>query len=372
MKRSILLGSILTLLLTGCGGPATVRIGFIGPLTGDAATMGKDTLKGVQMAVDEMNAAGGIGGKQVELIAEDGRCNGGDAASAAQKLVNVDKVQSIIGGTCSSETLAAAPIAGAAKIIAISPVSSSPKLTGFSPYQFRNYPSDAYRTKAFGTFFQKNGLKKIAIITENTDFCQGIRSGIKENLPAGAIIAFDEVVDPGTKDYRTLMTRLKATDFDAFVLNGQSDATNGEMAKQLRALGMTQTIIGPDSVDSDSFPVIAGSASEGVLAISAPTVDETNPKGAAFAKTYNDRFGKPTWSLYFAALAYDAATVALQTLKEAGPGDAQRAALLAIKDFQGVAGTFHFDQNGDVVGMPYGLKEFKNGKSVLREVIPVN
>src|SRR3989338_6431973 len=131
MKRSLTPLPLATLALTACqsGGSGPIKIGFIGPLTGDIAGIGADMLNGVQVAVDEVNADGGINGRQIELIAEDGRCNGADAASAAQKLVNVDNVFAIVGAGCSSETLAAAPIVNDGKVVMISPVSSSPEVS---------------------------------------------------------------------------------------------------------------------------------------------------------------------------------------------------------------------------------------------------
>lgn len=371
MKRSLLLGAVCTLALSACSsGNSTIRLGYIGPLTGDAASYGVDTLNGVRIAVDEVNAAGGMNGRQVELRAEDGRCNGADATSAAQKLINVDKVVAIIGGQCSSETLAIAPVAEAAKIVVISPVSSSPDVTKAGDYIFRVYPSDALKGKAMAAFFTKSGFKKVAMITENTDFCQGIRRSIMGRLPNGVSMAFDETVDAGTKDYRTLMTRLKDTDFDVFIANGQSDATVSEMDKQLRALGMTQVIVGTDVSDSATLGQIATEAVEGSFALSVPSLSEDNTNGAAFAKTFRDKYGEAKATLFFGALAHDAARLVIQTIGQAGTGEALKNALYQIKGYQGIAGTFSFDQNGDVVGIPFAMKTFKGGKLMQSEIVP--
>jgi branched-chain amino acid transport system substrate-binding protein len=372
MKRSLLLGSIAALLLTGCGASDTIRIGYLGPLTGDLASGGSDMLNATRLAVDEVNAAGGINGKQVELIAEDGRCNAGDAASATQKLVNIDKVVAIIGGFCSSESLAAAPIAAAGKVPVIASISSSPKLTGFSPYFFRNYPSDSLKGVAYGKYFAKAGFKKIAIISENTDFCQGIRSALKDNLPEGSTVVFDEVVDPGTKDFRTLFTRLKAMDVDLLFSNGQTDTVNAEIVKQLRALGLTQEILGADSMDSDNIIRLIGSAAEGTKSLSIPSLNESDPASAAFVKDFQDRFGTFKFNSFASALDYDATKLILKTIGEAGTGESLRDALSAVQEYKGVAGTFRFDKNNDVIGIPFGMKVFKGGKIVLQEVVPVN
>jgi branched-chain amino acid transport system substrate-binding protein len=120
----------------------TVKIGFIGPLSGEAASYGESMRQGVELAVEQINSKGGIGGKKIEMIYEDGKCAGKDAASAAQKLVSVDQVKFIVGAGCSGETIAAAPIVEPAKVLTLSPVSSNATISTMGDYIFRNHPSD--------------------------------------------------------------------------------------------------------------------------------------------------------------------------------------------------------------------------------------
>src|SRR3989338_4432265 len=197
-KRFLSLLSLSALTLVACeggGDSGPIKIGFLGPLTGDAAPYGVDTLNGVKLAVDEINAVGGVKGRMIELIAEDSRCTGADAASAAQKLVNVDKVVAIVGGQCSGETLAAAPIAEAAGVVMISPLSSSPDVTQAGTFIFRDYPSDALKSKAMAAYLNEEGLEKLAMMSENTDFATAFRNALKVDL-GEENIAFDEVVEP--------------------------------------------------------------------------------------------------------------------------------------------------------------------------------
>ncbi|MDP7069049.1 MAG: ABC transporter substrate-binding protein, partial [Candidatus Peribacteraceae bacterium] len=262
MKRLLVPLFALGILLSACSpvdsdsGP--IKLGYIGPLTGEAASYGKDTLNGALLAINEINEAGGVNGRMIELIAEDGRCTGTDAASAAQKLVNVDKVIAIIGGQCSGETLAAAPIAESAQVVMISPISSSPDVTAAGDFIFRDYPSDALKTKAMAGYFEKEGIKKIAAITENTDFAVAFRDALKENI--GDALVFDEMVEPGTKDFRSLMARLKDEDFDAFFPNGQTPAAMAAMMQQLREQGLTQLAISHDVAQDSSMFEIAPDA----------------------------------------------------------------------------------------------------------------
>ncbi|KKW18983.1 MAG: Receptor family ligand-binding protein, partial [Parcubacteria group bacterium GW2011_GWF2_50_9] len=151
-----------------------IKIGVLVPLTGDGAPYGEPARNVYLLAAEEINAAGGVSGQPLELIIEDSKCNGKDATSAAQKLINIDKVQIILGGFCSSESIAATPVAEAAKVAILSPGSSSPDLTGISPYFFRNYPSDASQGKVLAEAAATRGWKKIAFLQEQTDYALGV------------------------------------------------------------------------------------------------------------------------------------------------------------------------------------------------------
>ena len=364
MLRSLSCTLFVALFLTACQGVTSqdpMKIGYIGPLTGEAASYGIDTVNGVKLAVDEVNAAGGVNGRQILLMVEDGRCTGADAASAARKLTSVDKVVAIIGGQCSGETLAAAPIAEAAQVPMISPVSSSPDVTAAGSFVFRNYPSDALKTKVMADAFREKGYAKVAVISENTDFAIAFRNALKMDAGEDAM-TFDEVVEPNTKDFRSLFTRLKEVPFDIFFPNGQSDTTVAVMMQQFREAGFTQPAISHDVADSATLGEIAPEAVEGMQVISVTSLGES-----PFAATFRAAYGEPEATMTFAAHAYDAANVLFAMLKQgAEDGPAIRDALLGLESFPGVAGTFHFDANGDVVGIPYALKEFHDG--ILSEV----
>lgn len=371
MKRSLALVSLLSLTLAACqttgGGTGPIKIGYLGPLTGDAASYGVDTLNGAKMKAEEINAAGGIKGRMIELVAEDGKCAGAEAANAAQKLVNVDKVIAIVGGQCSGETLAAAPIAEAGKVVMVSPISSSPDVTTAGEYIFRDYPSDALKTKVMAKYLADEGITKVAVISENTDFATAFRDSLKGSLPAGTLV-FDEVVEPGTKDFRTLMTRLKSANFEMFFPNAQSDAVLGAMVQQMRDAGMTQQMITHDVGDSLTLLDLAKDAVEGMYVINVPTAG----LGTEFETSFTAKYGKPQANIAFAAHAYDALGVIAKAV-EAGAtdGTTMRDWLSSMAEYSGVVGAFHFDENGDVVGIPYGLKQFDKGKIVKLKDLPL-
>ena len=167
-----------------------IKIGF-----GDAATYGVDEKNATALAVEEINNAGGIKGRSLEVIYEDGKCSGKDAATAAQKLINIDGVKIILGGACSGETLSIAPIAEQNKIIIFSAFSSSPDITKAGDYIFRNSPSDLDVAKGYAQFIvSRGGYKNIAIISENTDYAGGVKKVFNEEIARlGGKIVADEV-----------------------------------------------------------------------------------------------------------------------------------------------------------------------------------
>ena len=364
--------SVVSLVLTACQHASTddapLKIGYIGPITGAAAPYGVDTLNGVQLQVDELNASGGVNGRLIELIVEDGRCNALDAASAAQKLVNIDGVVAIVGGQCSGETLAAAPIVESAGIVMVSPISSSPDVTEAGDFVFRDYPSDALKTAAMAAYFNEEGFSKVAIITENTDFASAFRSSLIDDLGEDKVV-FDEVVEPDTKDFRTLVTRLADTDFDVFVANGQTSATIGAMMQQMREQGVTQLAVSHDVGQDKTLIDIAGEAVEGFQAINVPAVSDDSEFGQKIVAAH----GGAQSAMAFIAHAYDAMGVLAEAISSVGTdGVAIRDYLYGLSAYDGVVGTFRFDDNGDVVGIPYVLWEVQDGTYVGVKDIDVN
>jgi len=370
MKRPILLTALLVFLSACSPAPAaTVRIGYLGPLSGKAAAYGIDTLNGIRMAVDQVNLAGGIDGKKIELIAEDGHCSGPDAASAVDKLITIDHVVAIIGGICNPETIAAAPLAEAAKIVLLSPLSSDASITTAGRYIFRMTPSDALKGKAIGGYIKSAGLKKVAMITENTSFPQILRESVTLHAPEGVEIVFDEVTSADTKNFRALFQKLQKVDFDVFIANGQTDTTIAEMAKQLRAHGMKQQIVGADAANSATLGEFAPDAVEGMQVLTLPDLDESIPAAKDFAEAFRRRFETPRQSLYFAALGFDTAHIMFDGLRGGAPTEANDH-LLTMDVYLGLTGKFHFDENGDIVGAPLALKTFESGSLSLPKLLP--
>lgn len=341
-----------------------VRIGFIGPLTGDAASYGEPIRNSIALAVEEINATGGVSGRKIQMIYEDGKCAGKDAVSAAQKLVNVDKVKIIIGGVCSGETLSILPITDPAKVLVLSPSASSPDLTGASKFFFRNNPSDAEGGKALAKLVMEK-YKKAAIISENTDYAQALGKVFVDSfVRAGGEVVANESFAPETKDFRSILTKIKAAGPEAIIINTQTEIASGIIVNQIKELGITTPLYGTIALAGTNAIEIAGANAEGILLIDAPGLSNDNPKAVKFLSDYKAKYGKTTLEFYLGA-AYDDVYILAQAISEVGTDTEKlRDYLSKIKNYNGVIGTYHFDDNGDLAGIEYAIKQIKDGKAV--------
>ena len=364
----------LTVVLAGCGmqnanqqtssqqnGNEPIKIGFLGPLTGDVATVGQNNKAATELAVDAINNSGGINGRQIQMIWEDGKCDGQEAANAASKLVNIDKVTAIIGGGCSAETLAAAPIAEQGKVIMFSPLSSNPSITAAGDYIFRDYPSDSYQG-AKAAEFAMNELqgKNIAVLSCMSDWCTGVAKVFKDkvNSSGGKIIDSETFTDNQANDLRTQLTKIKNAKADVIYFLAYSDATiNG--LKQIKQLGIKAKLLGGDSWDDPKIAKGAGTAAEGTIYFK-PSAKMTDAfKAAMAAKTGNNEVdtGSPQ--------AYDAVNILAGIMKNVGTDTAKiKDALYQVKDYNGVSGVITLDSNGDLATANYDINMIKDGKAV--------
>lgn len=345
---------------------AAIKIGFIGPLSGGAASYGEAERNAVDLAVKEINDAGGIQGKKLEVVYEDGKCDGMEAVNAAQKLVNVDRVGIILGGLCSAETLGIAPVAESNNVILFSAFSSSPDITNAGDFVFRMVVSDT-DPALIGKILPYMANKKIALITENTDYSIGIRKALVKNAERYNItISADELYAPGEKDFRTYITKAKASGPDAVFINpGTSEEAAGLMAKQSRELGFNASIYGNFIIGTPKSLEVAGEVLEGAIFYDAPLLDESNPKANEFMQKYRSLYGEPA-SFWEAGARYDSVYILKNAL------DACREDTACIRDFfysmdwySGVVGKMKFDANGDAVGVEGSAKTIKDGKPMI-------
>lgn len=332
-----------------------IKVGFVGPLTGDTSALGNPSRIATEIAVSEINATGGINGKNIELIAEDGQCNPKAATNAVSKLINVDKVTAIIGGLCSSETAAFAPSAMAAKVPVITYCSSAPNLTGTGKYFFRTYPSDAFQGK-FAAEYAYNVLKarKVAVLYHLTDWGTGLRNEFtKKFTELGGKIVFDESTPQDARDYRTQLAKVKQSAPD--YLYAPTYAEGGKaLLGQIKDLKINVKILGADAwVDSD------------LQKATASTLDVTFTQAkSSVNEAFTAKMKEKTTqdASICAPQAYDATVVLGNALKSAGTDPDMLADAIRATKIEGVSGPIEYDQNGDILSANYQVMKIKNGK----------
>jgi branched-chain amino acid transport system substrate-binding protein len=236
-----------------------IKVGVIISLSGDIAVYGQGIKKGIDLAAEEINQKGGISGRPVELIYEDDSSNNNSGVSAINKLIQVDKVSLILGAGISSITSAIAPIAEANKTVMILTTASAPNLSSAGDYIFRVVPSDAYQALAVADFMIEKGLnKKVAGLRVNDDYGLGMNRGIEKKI--GSFLA-NEYFESSATDYRTQLTKIKNTNPQVLVVSARNEWP--AIAKQIKELGITAQIIGPETLKDEKIFKACGINIEG-------------------------------------------------------------------------------------------------------------
>lgn len=357
------LALIMALFISACqpAQPQTIKLGFVGPLSGSAALYGTEDLNAARLAVKEINAKGGINGKQIELIVEDGKCDGKTAVTAAQKLINVDKVKIILGGTCSGETLAIAPIAEKSEVLLFSSFSSSPEITNAGSFVFRNSPTDVDNAAGTARLAVQNGVQSIAIIAENTDYAQAWKNVfVKTFTEQGGTVLVEETYSPDETDFRTSITKILAAQPEAILIVPQG-IKGGLVAKQLSEQGYTGELYGNVVFANTDMLDNYGEHIEGLYFADAAQLD--TPQGIAFLNAYEKEYGKKPGLDFYAGMRYDSVRIIANAIRDVGY-DANKIKdyLYNLPEYNGVTGTYRFDKNGDLVGGRFSNKQIINGK----------
>jgi branched-chain amino acid transport system substrate-binding protein len=344
----------------------TVKIGHVAPLTGGIAHLGKDNENGARMAVDEINAAGGldVGGAKVklELVAEDDKADPKEGTLAAQKLVDAGVV-AVVGHLNSGTSIPASKIYSDANVTQISPSATNPKLTeqGFKT-TFRVVANDNQQGAVLANFAATEmKAKTIAIIDDRTAYGQGLADVVERVAKEkGLKVVAREFTNDKATDFNAILTKVRAAKPDV-VMYGGMDATAGPMAKQMKQLGIKAPMLAGDGVCSPEFIKLAGDAA-GVLTCSmAGEAVEKLAKGADFVARYKAKFNQDVQ--VYSPYSYDAVYVIADAIKRAGK--AERAAITAAMpatNYQGVTGTIAFDEKGDIKGGAISMFNVKDGK----------
>ena len=364
--NSIIYGLIAILLVTtalslGCAKKEKViKIGVITPLTGGAAKYGEDLKRGYDLAVEEINGKGGVNGSKIKLIYEDSEAQPPKAVSAARKLIDRDKVVTILGCFGSSATLAVAPIAENKKVVLLSSASSSPKVTDAGDYIFRNEISDRYGAKETARLFFDLGFRKIGVLFINNDFgidfCDVVQKTYNE---LDGTVTAAETFEQDAKDFRTQLVKIKESNPEAILIVSYKEAIL--ILKQMRELGIKKQILSTALFEDPEILEKVGDIAEGTIYTYYGTFDPQSQdvRIREFIKNFRERYGVDPE--YYAPIGYDAVKILALAIEKGGFKSEQiKNALYQIKDFPGLSGTTSFDENGDVI-KPVVLKTVRKG-----------
>jgi branched-chain amino acid transport system substrate-binding protein len=362
---------ILGLALASCskkqeGG---IPVGQFASLTGGQASFGQSTDKGVQLALAEINAAGGVLGQPLRIITKDNQSKPGETSTAVRELITRNKVVALIGEVASGRSLEAAPIAQRSGIPMISPASTNEKVTETGDHIFRVCFIDPFQGTVCAKFSRKLGFKRAAIITDvSKDYSLGLAKSFKQEFTAnGGVISGEQSYSGGDKDFSAQLTAIKADNPQVIFLPAYYTEAP-LIIRQARQLGITVPFVGGDGWDSPELVGVGGSAVEGCYFSNHFSDQSKDPRVVAFVDAYRKKYnGEPDAMV---ALGYDSVYLLADAMKRAGTTDPAKvnAAIAATKDFPGVTGKITLDEHRNP-NKPAVMLQVKNGKFAYVETV---
>ncbi|EPX61337.1 Branched-chain amino acid ABC transporter, amino acid-binding protein [Cystobacter fuscus DSM 2262] len=345
---------------TGGTPPAadTLLLGEVSSLTGSQATFGVSTQRGVELAVKEANAAGGVKGKKLAVRVYDNQSKPEEAAQATTRLVTQDKVLVILGDVASSNSLAMAEKAQAAGVPMITPASTNPSVTEKGDYIFRVCFIDPFQGFVMAKFARENlKLDQVAVLQDNKSaYSIGLKEVFTQKFSEmGGKVLTTESYSQGDTDFRAQLTAIKKTKPQAIYVPGYYNDV-GLVARQARELGLSVPLLGGDGWDSEKLFELAGDALDGAYFSNHYSPQNPDERVKKFIADYTAAYGGTPDAI--AALAYDSARVAIAGIEKSKDltGASIRDAIAQTKDFPGVAGTITLDEKRNPVKSAVILK----------------
>jgi branched-chain amino acid transport system substrate-binding protein len=377
---------IVMMAVTGCGSSSSstsgtadtkgpIKIGFLGAKTGNVAMYGLNTMKGLNMAVAEINGSGGLLGRQVEILSED---NAGDKAQAlniTKKYVTQDKVAAIIGDPTTGITKVAGQVANENKTVIMSAGSTGTNVVEIGPYVFRDTLLDTVAAPATATYMVKEkGWKNVALITsKNNDYSVSLSAIFKKAVQdAGGTIITEEFMNDKDTDFSGIVTNIKSRKPDVILFSGYY--TEGALImKKVREVGMKDIVmVGGDGLQGEDFMKIGKEAVEGSVSYAGFSPEQPTEKTKKFIDSFKAKNNGEEPDL-FAAQGYDALMLIAQAIKDANSADPSvfKDKLAATKAYEGVSGTITFQAGREPIKSPVYLLEVKSNKFALLKKVPV-
>ncbi|HYR75374.1 MAG TPA: ABC transporter substrate-binding protein [Pyrinomonadaceae bacterium] len=381
MKRIALSLTVIAALLAGfacerrggVGGDndtGPIKVGYYGDLSGRTSNFGQSTKNGVMMAADEINKAGGINGRQIQILSEDDEGRPEKAATVVTKLIDQDKVIALLGEVASGNSLAAAPKAQAAKVPMISPSSTNPAVTQVGDYIFRVCFIDPFQGEVMAKFAANTlHAKKAAIMEDfNSPYSRGLTEFFESSFKKlGGQVITKQSYTQGDRDYKGQLTSIRSANPDVIYVPGYYGEV-GVIAKQAKQLGINVPLLGGDGWDAPQLFELGGEALNGDYISNHYSVEDPSPAIQKFVGDFNSRYKIKPDAL--AALGYDAMRVLADAIKRGGTtnGPKLRDAIAATKDFPGVTGVITINAERNAVKSAVVLK-IQDGKFVYQETI---
>lgn len=328
-----------------------VVIGALLELSGEGSAYGLPAQRVFEIALKDINNAGGVNGRPLKLEYEDGGCEATLANKAINNLVNLKKVKVVVGALCSSEVLTAAPVVEQNKVVLLSTGASSPKITEAGDFIFRNYPSDKSQGEVLAEYAKAKGYKKVGMVVEEQPYTEGIAdtfSAIFKQLGKGTTVV--EKFAKDASDFRTQITKLQAAKVDVFFVDTQAPAKADILVKQLKEAGVKGPLILNDVAISSNKEVVEKYKDylEGSVGAEVP-YDKNHPYLPKLKEAYKALAdGKEIPYLSYMSPTYDALFIIREAVEKVGEDPVKiKDYLYTVKGRKGLAGTLSFDKNGD-------------------------
>ncbi len=379
MKKITTLALLLLFSLFAVGqtmaAPQPIKIGAILAVTGPASYLGAPEAKTLQMAVEQINAAGGINGAKLQLVIKDSEASPEKALSFTKQLIEEEKVFAIIGPTTSGESMAIKKLCEDSKMIMISCAAADAIVNPLAQWVFKTPQKDSDVVKWIFDTMKKNNITKIAVLSANTGFGKSGKGQLEAIAPAyGITIAINEVYDKQSTDLTSVLTKVKGMNVQA-VVNWSIEPAQAILAKNMKQLNMTIPLFQSHGFGNIKYAVESGKAGEGIIfpcgrILVADQLADTDPQKAVlskYKKDYETKYSEDVST--FGGHAYDALLILSEAIKKAGGTDKVkvRAAIENIKNFPGTGGIFNYsatDHSGlDMKAL--SLMTVKDGKFVL-------
>jgi branched-chain amino acid transport system substrate-binding protein len=336
-----------------------IKVGVYVDLSGKTSSFGKSTKDGITMAVEEINAQGGVDGRKLVLVVEDDQGEPKNALTVVTKMITEDKVQAVLGEVASTNTLSAAPVAQDKKIPMITPSSTNPKVTKVGDYIFRVCFIDPFQGSVMAKFATNTlKAKKAAILGDvNSDYSKGLTQFFKEEFTklGGSIVA-ESTYTQDDQDFKAQLTTIRAANPDVVYIPGYYSQV-GVIAKQARELGINVPLMGGDGWDSPKLFELGGDALNNAYISNHYSIDDPAPAIVKFVAAFKKRFGGEAPDS-LAALAYDSAYVLAEAIRKAKTTEPAklRDAIASTANYSGVTGTITLNPDRDAVKPAVVLK----------------